>query len=933
MVEPIGTATGNPTVPAATVRPFVSAERWGALEPLLDAALALAPEHRDAYLRNACAGDDARYTEVVHMLADCESDDRRLDRPAAARFATLLVADDAGDDTGPLRGALDGRYTLGRELGRGGMGVVYLARDVRHERPVALKVLRPTVAASASAERFLTEIRVTAGLRHPHILPLFDSGAAADRLFYVMPYVDGGTLRDRLRREGALPLGDALRVLREVAGALAHAHARGVVHRDVKPENVLLGEGGAVLADFGIAEALAGAAGDGAERLPARLTPPRLGTPAYMAPEQLRADAPVDHRADLYALGVLGYEMLAGDLPCATSREGSAEGAAPPAATPHARLEPLEPLARRRRDVPPALDQLVAGLLTRAPAARVQSAEDVVRALETLARDGARGGASRARVLAGFVAVVVTALLVAAWTRRPLSENLAVPVAAGRGGTLLAEAGRAVRAGNVSVARRLFAAAARDDSADARAWLGLAQTEWAVGNSHWSVSARRAAARPGALGSEDGRAPTLARAMLAYNGQDPDWLRVTSAAARAYPTDVTALMLDGGARTWGGDFNAGIAELRRAVALDSAAIAGDTSARPDASAYLHLIAALQLADSATTAEHVARRWIERNPWSLHARMALAEALATGERYDEALAAVRAAATVGDRADLTNTRWIAAQAYELAWFELRARRYHHANVLLEGIVRGGSADEQREALVLLVRSLRAQRRYADALDAARDLRRRFATEVPRSPVDGAQEEALVLQETGRPRAAARIFDSLALYPDHPGYPGEAARTRVMWGAAAADALADAGDTTDLVRRADSLAADGQRTGYGHDRRFHHFVRGRLWAARGGHARAVAEYRAAVFCPTCDPRLDLMLARSLLALGRRAEAIAWLRLAARGDILAAGRHLTHTDADAALAAAFAANGQPDSARVYRARVRRAVARSVRRVVEQP
>ncbi len=209
-----------------------------------------------------------------------------------------------------LNAALDGRYTISRILGEGGMATVYLARDIRHDRDVAIKVLRAELAEAVGAERFLNEIKTTANLRHPHILPLFDSGAAGTVLFYVMPLVEGETLRDRLTRERQLPIPDALRIAGEVSDALSYAHARGVVHRDIKPENILLEGGHAVVADFGIARAVSAAGGE-------RLTQTGLsvGTPPYMSPEQASGETDIDGRSDLYSLACVLYEMLGGQPP------------------------------------------------------------------------------------------------------------------------------------------------------------------------------------------------------------------------------------------------------------------------------------------------------------------------------------------------------------------------------------------------------------------------------------------------------------------------------------------------------------------------------------------------------------------------------------------------------------------------------------------
>jgi serine/threonine-protein kinase len=279
-----------------------------------------------------------------------------------------------------------------RELGRGGTATVYLARDYRHGRLVALKVLEPALGAAMSAERFLREIRVTAGLTHPHILPLHDSGTAAGLLYYVMPYIEGETLRDRLAGGQALSLDAARRLLREVASALAYAHRCGVVHRDIKPANILFEDGHAIVADFGIARAMRRAQereeAPGGQMSHSALHPPNRdgtetltqggispGTPAYMAPEQARANVAVDHRADIYALGVVAYEGLAGKHPF---------GARTPQAMAAAHQHELPvPLAIRRPDVPPALAAIVMQALEKDQFARPQSADAIIAMLDT----------------------------------------------------------------------------------------------------------------------------------------------------------------------------------------------------------------------------------------------------------------------------------------------------------------------------------------------------------------------------------------------------------------------------------------------------------------------------------------------------------------------------------------------------------------------
>jgi serine/threonine-protein kinase len=271
-----------------------------------------------------------------------------------------------------LKAALADRYALEREVGSGGMATVYLAEDLKHRRQVAVKVLRPELAAALGADRFLREIEIAAQLQHPHILPLYDSGEADDFLFYVMPYVGGESLRGRLERSGELPIPDAVRILREVADALAHAHSHGVVHRDIKPDNVMLTGRHALVADFGVAKAVSEATG----RHQITTAGVALGTPFYMAPEQASADPGVDHRADIYAMGALAYELLTGRPPFT--------GTTPQAILTAHLTETPEPVSSRRRAVPPALEQVVMRSLEKNPADRWQSTDEMLGVLEGL---------------------------------------------------------------------------------------------------------------------------------------------------------------------------------------------------------------------------------------------------------------------------------------------------------------------------------------------------------------------------------------------------------------------------------------------------------------------------------------------------------------------------------------------------------------------
>ncbi len=419
---------------------LMTPERWRVVDSLSQAALARDPLERPSFLTEAC-GDDAALRREVESLLAADSPDDFLEHPA---LAWSFIAGNAphltagatepgvasADHVPPpeaLAAALAGRYEVERELGRGGMATVYLARDVRHRRLVAVKVLRPALSVVLGPERFLREIELTASLQHPHVLPLFDSGAADGLLYYVMPYVAGETLRARLAREPQLSEDDAVRLLCEVASALDYAHRRGVVHRDIKPANILLADGHAVVADFGIARALRGTGEEGdAPGAHARAgiagvgpltdagTSP--GTPGYMAPEQACGGAGVDHRADLYSLGVVAYELLAGAPPFAGRGPHQVVAA-------HIDEAPLR-LAERAAHASPALAALVMRCLEKDPARRPQSAAELLAALEsTRASSGGPPSAppdrrlrrrTRTALAAGAAAMLVVLVMLAA---------------------------------------------------------------------------------------------------------------------------------------------------------------------------------------------------------------------------------------------------------------------------------------------------------------------------------------------------------------------------------------------------------------------------------------------------------------------------------------------------------------------------------------
>ncbi len=284
----------------------------------------------------------------------------------------MTPARTAGDTATRVAAALSDRYRIEHELGQGGMATVYLAEDLKHNRKVAVKVLRSELTESIGGTRFLREIQIAAQLTHPHILPLHDSGEAGGLLYYVMPYVEGEPLRTKLARDGALPAVDASHYLREVADALAYAHAHGVVHRDIKPENVMLAGRHALVMDFGVAKAVSEAADQ--ELTAVGMT---LGTPAYMAPEQAVADPKIDHRADIYALGVMGYEMVAGRTPF--------DGMTPQQALAAHVTRTPPPLTDRVPTCPSGLAALIMNCLAKQREERPQTAAELVPLLQAAA--------------------------------------------------------------------------------------------------------------------------------------------------------------------------------------------------------------------------------------------------------------------------------------------------------------------------------------------------------------------------------------------------------------------------------------------------------------------------------------------------------------------------------------------------------------------
>ncbi len=389
---------------------FFLPPHWEAIEPLLDRLLATDPARRRELLVEITSADTEQRLAIEQLLAECERDMPLLEGTAIERFADVARVDDDSLAFVPPA-VLGGRYRLGDELGQGGMARVFLAEDIRHARSVAVKVIRPELSASLGRERFLREIGMVARLRHPNIMPLFDSGDDDGVLYYVMPLETGASLKARLANGTPIPVAEGLSILRDVLRALAHAHAEGIVHRDIKPANVMLSGGAAVVADFGIGKAITAARGSGDDQLTSEGA--IIGTPAYMAPEQATGAPGVDHRADLYSFGCLAYAVLTGSPPfVGTAQEVLAGhlGAPPP------------PLESRRADLPTFVAPIVEQCLRKNPAERPSSAHDVLEMLTGPLVSPARSH-HVPRVAVGAVAVsavaVALAVAVVVWRSMP----------------------------------------------------------------------------------------------------------------------------------------------------------------------------------------------------------------------------------------------------------------------------------------------------------------------------------------------------------------------------------------------------------------------------------------------------------------------------------------------------------------------------------
>ncbi len=398
-----------------------SPSRWQELEPLLDATLERPPTERVAFAVQVTGGDLELLSDLSALLRDAAlgTAPSLLDRSAGEVFSSLL-RDDPEVVAAGVGAALAGRYTITRELGAGGMATVYLAHDLRHDREVALKVLHPDLGHTVGAERFAREVRLVTTLDHPHIVGVFDSGEADGHLWFTMPFIEGESLRQRISRVGQLPLDDALSIFREAADGLAFAHARGVIHRDIKPDNIMLSGGRAFVADFGIARALE----SGDEKL--TITGTSVGTPAYMAPEQAAGEKQLDERVDVYALGSVLYEMLAGTT--------AFTGPSAQAIIVRAMTSDPQPIHPIRTAVTPALDAVILKAMSRTPADRYPTMAAFTAAVAVAAVSLAttprspwfQRPAARVALIAAAVGVVATIAILGVWGTTGGPPSLAV---------------------------------------------------------------------------------------------------------------------------------------------------------------------------------------------------------------------------------------------------------------------------------------------------------------------------------------------------------------------------------------------------------------------------------------------------------------------------------------------------------------------------
>ncbi|HET7458022.1 MAG TPA: serine/threonine-protein kinase [Gemmatimonadaceae bacterium] len=737
-----------------------------------------------------------------------------------------------------LESALGAQYTLERELGGGGMSRVYVAVDATLGRRVVVKVLPPELAAAVSADRFRREIQLAARLQHPHIVPLLAAGAADELLYYTMPFVEGSSLRARLARDGPLPLGDALRLLRELADALDYAHRRGVVHRDIKPDNVLLSEGHVLVTDFGIAKALS------ADTSPAGGGTPTqggltglgvsIGTPAYMAPEQGVADPTTDHRADIYSFGAVAYEMLAGAPPFGHDRSAHQLLMA------HMMEEPVA-LGARRPDVPQALDALVARCLAKRPEDRPQTAADVVRALDTIvvpsgasavpsdassawagaAGDAARGGPPTGKLATGGGSSAIASPPAGAESRVApggrgrsagvwMASSFALLALLGGAATVIARRGDAGAGGAAATAERRVLVAPFENQTGDRAldpvgrmaadWLtqGLAQTQLVkVVDARTALGVDTAATSSGGATGGD-RTRTTARDAGATEIVAGTFYRIGDTLVfnprlvDARTGDVIPLAMDP-ARGPAANPTEAIERLRRATlgALATrydtklAGWAGQSQHPPSYEAYQAYVAGMDAMDHLRAPDALAhfQRAAQIDTGWAQAKLWIVEALETVGRLAAADSAVARLSAARDRL----TPFEQAQLDENVAY-LRGDRAGD----LAAAVRINQLSPTPDHKLTLAYKLAAVRRWREALDTLRVISRTDAR-VSANPLRDGLEHSM-LHMLGRHEEELTLARALrARFPEYPSLTLAEAR-----------ALVALGRTAEVQRMADSIA---------------------------------------------------------------------------------------------------------------------------------